>query len=95
MFSISRPVEVAGSMPSEMDRTWMPRSRSRVTVLSTSISDRPKRSTRQTTTVSPSSAYSRSFFIPGRSMAVLLPEVTSAKTSRFCTPAATSASSCS
>jgi hypothetical protein len=42
MFSISRPVEGAGSMPSEMDRTCMPRARSRVTVLSTSISDRPQ-----------------------------------------------------
>ena len=35
---------------------------SRATVFSTSISDRPGRSTRHTTTVSPSSAYSRSPF---------------------------------
>lgn len=95
MFRISRPVDVDGSMPSEIDGTFTPRSRSRFTVFSTSIRERPSRSTRHTTTVSPSSAYSRSFFIPVRSIAVLLPEVTSAKTSRFCTPAATSASSCS
>lgn len=74
MFSISWPVDVVGSMPSESDRTCMPRSRSRFTVFSTSTIDRPSRSTRHTTTVSPSSAYSNSFFIPGRSIAVRLPK---------------------
>ena len=52
MFSTNRPVDVAGSIPSEMDRTCTPRSRSRFTVLRTSIRERPSRSTRQTTTVS-------------------------------------------
>lgn len=37
MFNISRPVDVDGSMPSEIDRTCTPRSRSRFTVFSTSI----------------------------------------------------------
>jgi hypothetical protein len=94
MFSIRRPDVVVGSIPSEMDLRCTPRSRSRFTVFKTSIKDRPSLSTRHTTTVSPGSTYARSFFIPGRSIAVLLPEVTSANTSRFCTPASTSASSC-
>ena len=62
-------------------------------MFSTSIRDLPSRSTRQTTTVSPGSAYSSSRFIAARSIAVLLPEVTSEKTSRFWTPALTRASS--
>jgi len=56
MFSISRPVDVVGSMPSEMDRTAIPESRRPLTVFSTSIKERPRRSIRQTTTMSPASA---------------------------------------
>lgn len=56
IFNISRPFEVAGSIPSETDRTATSRSRSRLTVLRKSIKDRPGRSTRHTTTVSPGSA---------------------------------------
>jgi hypothetical protein len=93
MPSISRPEVVAGSMPSEIERICTPRSRSIFTVLRTSSMERPSRSMRQTTTVSPSSAYSSSFFIPGRSIAARLPEVTSANTSRFWTPSLTRASS--
>ena len=87
-------VDVDWSMPSVSDRTCAPRSRGSFSVLSTSLRDRLRRSTRYTTTVSPSSAYSRSFFIPAHSIAVLLPEVTSAATSRFWTPVTTSAASC-
>ena len=53
-------------------------------------SGRPSRSTRQTTMVSPASAHSSSFFIPGRSIAVRLPVVTSANKSRLCMAAVTS-----
>lgn len=50
MFTISRSVDVEGSMPSEIERTCTPRPRSRFTVFRTSIRDRPSRSTRHTTT---------------------------------------------
>jgi len=80
-FSIRRPDVDVGSIRSEMDLRYTPRSRSRFTVFKTSIKDRPSRSTRHTTTVSPGSTYARSFFIPGRSIAALLPEVTSASLS--------------
>lgn len=95
MFSINRPEVVDGSIPSETLFNCTSRSRSSFTVLRTSMSDRPSRSTRQTTTVSPGLAYSSSFFIPGREIAVRLPEVTSAKMSRSWTPDLTRASTCS
>nr|WP_206426027.1 hypothetical protein [Nakamurella antarctica] len=50
------PVEVAGSMPSEIDRTEIPETRGLRTVLNTSIDDRPRRSIYRTTTVSSASA---------------------------------------
>ncbi len=59
MPSIIRPVFVDGSISFDTECTLIPACCSDFTVFSTSISERPNRSMRQTTTVSPSTAYSK------------------------------------
>lgn len=77
MFNIKRPEVADGSLPSEIERTLTRRSRRSWTVASTSSSDRPSRSIRHTTTVSPSLAYLSNSIMAGRCFAWLEPEVTS------------------
>lgn len=57
------------------------------------MSERPDRSRRHTPTLSPASACSSNRVMPGRSITVRPPDVTSVKTLRFCMPTKTSESS--
>ena len=77
MFTIRRPVVVAGSIPSEIDCTAMFFSRSSSTVARTSSMERPSRSIRHTTMVSPGRTNPSRRCIPGRVRASFVPETTS------------------
>ena len=90
MWNTSRPVLVVVSIPSCRDANATPRSASALTVSTRCRSDRPSRSSRHTTSVSPARRYPRHNVSSGRS--VSFPDAVSAQV--FRQPAAVSASVC-
>ena len=90
MWKTRRPVLVVVSIPSCRDANATPRSASALTVSTRCRSDRPSRSSRHTTSVSPARRYPRHNVSSGRS--VSFPDAVSAKV--FSQPAAVSASVC-